>query len=145
MSYFPLQTKCQVLFCCAQSLAYSLGTNTLHPPACPCLIRQDHVFLSQNITYKKTPLTVSIPKQTQYQPKGLKANQTKTDDWENSTLLPQSVAHQAKLCHRKGRREGKARLNPCAIYLIPLVQRIYLSLELYKLLFLASPRDAAMP
>lgn len=46
--------------------------------------------------------------------------------------------------------EGKALVRPLdsntsAIYSIPRVYGIYLSLELHKLLFLASSKDAAMP
>lgn len=107
MPYFPLQTKWQGLLCCAQSLACTLGTNIIHPSACPCqYLARPYIFVSKYHT-QKNPLTGSTPKWILYQQKGLKANQTKTDDWENSTLLPPSVAHQAKPCHGNGRREGR--------------------------------------
>lgn len=128
MSYFPCRQNGEYCSAVPRVLPVLEVPDTPHPSACPCQYLARPYIIVSKYQVPKTPLTVSIPKWTLYQPKGLKASQTDTSDWENSTFLPQSVAHQAKPCHQNGRREGKARPNPSAIYLIPLVYSIYLSL-----------------
>lgn len=111
MPYFTLQTKCQILFCCAQCLACPLDSNTLHPPACPCLVPDQTIYFCLKISHTKTPTYSQHTKTNTVPTKRIKGQPDK-NRWlgEQHTSAPKCGSSGQTLPWKwQKRRQGKAK------------------------------------